>query len=176
MDEGWNIDVFYLEHSILQEEERQYVDYMVDDPSQHKTDWSSDNDSYLFYFHPVYCDLEIHNSSPFLNPFNVDTDANIVVGYGKEGIEYLHLHDIFELEASGQAREILQSETAVEPLIKRYESIKDGSTNEFESISLCCDIKSSTVVPCWCVIVRTTDERGIHKKEIRINALTGEFM
>lgn len=172
---------FCLDHVTL-ETVYNNLDLEEDDGIQEKV-WSNEDDVYLFYIYPVYCDLiEAHQNDLESKQVEVGT-APIRVLYGKNGILRLSIDEIYQYSYINEQIELLPFEQAIQPVLHRYENIMDGSKFEITNIQLCCDLdgtsenKVRNIIPIWVIdITEYPYEDMPFMYEIRINAETGEIL
>ncbi len=181
IDETYLVHTYYLDHETLQQQESHYdmEGNRVED--EYKTDWSEEDDAYLFYINSSYCGLPDYHSSDFAPVRAEDSSAQISVLYGKEGILDMEVDRVSIYEMGNQQMELLSFENIAEAVINYYDNILDNATYEVTEAQLVCDYDASytkedvqDVCPVWVFHVTETNEGDTPiNYEVRFDACTG---
>ncbi len=184
MDETYLVHTYYLDHEILKQQESHFDMEGNREESEYKTDWSEEDDAYMFYISQTYCELPDYHTSDVMSVRAEDSSAQITVMYGKEGILYMKVQDIGIYEMGTKEIELLPFETIAETVLNYFDSILDKVTYEVTDARLICDYASShksedekILCPVWAFhIIETRDGDSLVNYELRVDASKGTVM
>ena len=80
LKKDFTCETYYLDHEILQQQEEHIDMDGNQQEEEYKTDWSEENDTYLFYFHHVYSGLRDFQGNSFWQESAQDLNAQIKIG------------------------------------------------------------------------------------------------
>lgn len=184
VDENYTMDIYYLQHDILADQEERLD--MLGNPleEEYKDDWSEADDAYLFYIHQNYCELEDYHKSKYDSVYAEDSSAQITVIYGKDGILYLKLQNLSVYEMGNEPVELLPFEDIAGAVTIYFENILDDASYEVMDALLICDYKKSEVLsekytlwPVWAFFVKEALPDGsVVYYELRVDAVNGRIL
>lgn len=180
LGDNYEMNTYYLDHETMKAQE---VHYDVDgnrEEDKYKTDWSEEDDAYLFYIHQTYCGLEDYHNPDFWKGQAEDSNAQITAIYGKDGIEYMVVQNMSIYSTGEKQEKLLDFATIANAVVTYFDNILDDASYEVTSAQLICDCGTPDadgkrgIVPVWAFYVIETAKDGIAVNyELRINALTG---
>lgn len=184
IDDTYLVHTYYLSHETLKQQESHYDMEGNREEGEYKTDWSEEDDAYMFYISQTYCDLPDYHIVEGMSVRAEDSSAQITVMYGKEGILYMKVQNIGIYEMGTKQIELLPFETVAESVLRYFDDILDNAAYEVTDARLICDYAPShkagdekTLCPVWAFHVIETNDGDIPVNyELRINASTGTVL
>lgn len=183
LGENYKVDTYYLDYETLREQERHYDIDGNKQEERYKTDWSEEDNAYLFYIHQTYCGIEDYHNGDFWKGKTEDANAQIQVIYDAGGIQYLSVKNLSNYSMGSWQEELLDFDTIADGVIMHFDSILDDADYEITTAQLICDYETpnaesgSSIIPAWAFHVNVTQEGDLPSTyELRVNALTGEIM
>ncbi len=180
-DENWMIDIYYLDHEILaQEEKHVYMNEngeFIDDKSLYKDEWTKEDDAYLFFIRQSYCSLPCFYE---INGPEGSFEANnspIMVFYNKNGIIRLKVMNLMNTSIDGRQQELLTFDEVLRIVFEEYDLLLDDCTYEIYGADLFCKYSEINIFPAWHfrVICHDTTNNTDLEHNVYIDATTGEF-
>ncbi len=184
IDDTYIVSTYYLDHETLMQEE-EHIDMEGNIVmSDYKTDWSEEDDAYMFYITQTYCDLPDYHTKEKASSRAEDSSAQIQAVYGKEGILYLRVSEIAVYDMGDKQTELLPFEEIADIVLNHYDNILDDTTYQVTDARLVCDyettdytVAKNSIIPVWAFTVTETysSEYSV-ETELRVNASTGAII
>ena len=178
----FSYEVYYLDHVTLQSEEEHIdIDGNIQ-ADQYKKDWSDQDDTYLFYFHKIYCGLRDFQKNVYADETAEDRNAQLTVMYNKDGIISFNLQNLYLYENSGEPVALMEFDDIMNVVKNYYENIVDGVEKKVISAELIVDSEKSSkdakkLIPVWAFGIEETPEgESTSRYELRVNAETGAII
>lgn len=172
-------ETYYLDHEILQQQEEHIDMDGNQQEEEYKTDWSEENDTYLFYFHHVYSGLRDFQGNSFWQESAQDLNAQITVMYNKKGIIFCYIQNLYDYTSMNESESLLNFDAVMQSVIEYFEGIVDGADREVISAELIVDHMKDgkTLIPVWAFQINEKPlNDSEYQYELRVNAITGKII
>lgn len=183
LGDNYQTDTYFLDYATLSEQESHYDINGNKVEEQYKKDWSKEDDAYLFYIHQTYCGLRDFHHGDLWKGQAEDSNAQITVLYGTDGIEYMRVQNLGTYSMGGEQKKFLDFRNIAEILMSHFDSILDDASYEVTEAELICDYAEAdsqggnVITPVWAfrVTEKTSGDTDVNY-EMRIDALTGKIL
>lgn len=184
IDSSYDIHTYYLDHELLQQQEKHYDMDGNRLEDEYKTDWSEADDAYIFYFHQTYCDLMDYHSVDNQSVRADEDSAQIIVMCGRDGILFMQIKNMSIYQMGNEQLELMSFDEVIDLVVDYYDSILDDASYEITNAQLICDYAAldgisneKEIVPVWAFHVEETNIEGVSVNyELRVNAQTGKIL
>ena len=179
LKKDFTCETYYLDHEILQQQEEHMDMDGNQQEEEYKTDWSEENDTYLFYFHHVYSGLRDFQGNSFWQESAQDLNAQITVMYNKKGIIFCYIQNLYDYTSMNESESLLNFDAVMQSVIEYFEGIVDGADREVISAELIVDHMKDgkTLIPVWAFQINEKPlNDSEYQYELRVNAITGKII